>query len=120
MIKTTDCEQVELEGCEPNNLVQEWQNSSMPHQSTLAWVVGKYDYYRKNDVSWEEKVSLAGEACGYTSDAVWDIKNRPEGCPDAQDAVTEESVEDFFVEWRTRFLERVLKEAKFMNPKREA
>jgi len=97
--------------CDPDILVAEWQDASMPYEATLAWVVGEYDYFRDIDMSWDEKVSLSGKACGFVSDVVWDLKDILDFSPDAQDAVTEESVEEFFSEWRSRFLQRVLQEA---------
>jgi len=73
--------------------------------------LGELDYFRDIDLSWEEKISLSGEACGYASDIVWDLQGKLEEYPDARDAVTEDAVEDFFVEWRTGFLLRVLRAA---------
>lgn len=101
----------ELDESEADNLVREWQDEALPASADLAWVLGELDYFRDIDLSWNEKVSLSGEACGYPSDVVWDLKERLSEYPDAQDAVTEESVEDFFSEWRTRFLLRVLQAA---------
>jgi len=92
-------------------LASEWQNDALPVDASIAWVLGELDYFRDIDLSWEEKISLSGEACGYASDIVWDLQGKLEEYPDARDAVTEDAVEDFFVEWRTGFLLRVLRAA---------
>ena len=88
--------------------ITEWQNTTLPANNHLAWVLGELDYFRELDLSWDEKIALAGKACGYASDVAWDLANRLDGYPDAQEALTEETVEDFYVEWRTRFLRKVL------------
>ena len=95
----------------PEDLASEWQNDALPVNASIAWVLGELDYFRDIDLSWEEKISLSGEACGYASDIVWDLQGKLEEYPDARDAVTEDAVEDFFVEWRTGFLLRVLRAA---------
>jgi hypothetical protein len=107
----------QVDDCEPDELITDWQNRSMPTAATLVFVVGEYDYFYDIDMSWDEKLSLSGEACGYPLDVVRDLTDRLDGDPDAQDAVTEESVEQFFSEWRTRFLQRVLREATALKPK---
>jgi hypothetical protein len=104
--------------CDVDALIADWQNDSMPVCANLGFVLGEYDYFRDIDMSWDEKVSLSGMACGYPSDVVWDLKNRLEDNPDAQDGVTEDSVEEFFSEWRTRFLRRVFQEAEAIESKR--
>lgn len=88
--------------------IKEWQDDALPANNHLAGVLGELDYFREIDLSWDEKIALAGEACGYASEVVWDLANRLDGYPDAQEAVTEEAVEDFYIEWRTRFLRKVL------------
>lgn len=101
-------------------LIAEWQDASMPHSATVGSVLGEYDYFRDIDLSWDEKVSLAGEACGYAMDVVGDLHDRLDWLPDAQDAITQESVEDFYIEWRTCFLKRVLREAAALRTGEEA
>jgi len=101
-------------------LIAEWQDTSLPHSATLALVLGEYDYFRDIGLSWDEKVSLSGRACTYAADAVGDLHCRLDGLPDAQEAVSEESVEDFYVEWRTRFLKRVLREAAVLRAGEDA
>ncbi len=102
----------ELEDDAPDELVESWQEESMPSSATIAEVLGDdlRLYLSDLGVSWDEKVSLVGEACGSALDIADDLHGRLEGLPDAQDAITEETVEDFYAEWRTRFLERVLRE----------
>ncbi|MCG3145706.1 MAG: hypothetical protein HONDAALG_03357 [Gammaproteobacteria bacterium] len=93
----------------PDDLVSEWQNEALPSGANLTLILGELDYFRDTDLSWDERMALAGTACGSPSDVVWDLKDRLFGSPDAQDAVTEESVEDFFCEWRTRFFLETLR-----------
>lgn len=98
-----------------DSLIEEWLSMSLPACADLAWVLGEFDYFQDIDLSWDEKVSLSGEACGYSSDAVWDLTGRLSEYPDACDAVTEEAVEDFYQEWRSRFLRRVLQEVEALK-----
>ncbi len=100
---------------EPDRLVKEWQDDALPDNADLALVLGRLDYFRDIDLSWDERLSLSGEACGYSSDVIWDLTGQLSEYPDAQVAVTEESVEDFYSEWRTRFLRRVLQEAEALK-----
>ena len=93
---------------ETEERIKEWQNEALPANAHLALVLGELDYFRDIDLSWDEKISLAGKACDYASDVVWDLTGRLEEYPDARKAVTEEAVENFYVEWRTRFLRKVL------------
>jgi hypothetical protein len=109
----------EADESEADNLVNEWQNESLPAGSDIAWVLGELDYFRDIDLSWDEKISLAGEACSYASDVVWDLTGRLAEYPDARDAITEGLVEDFFSEWRTRFLLRVLRAAEALKAEKK-
>lgn len=97
------------------DLVSEWQNSTIPAGAELAWILGEFDYFRDIGLSWDEKISLAGKACRYVADAAWDIGNLLEHAPNAKEAITEELIESFYQEWRTRFLQRALLEAKALN-----
>jgi hypothetical protein len=105
----------DLDESEPDRLAKEWQDEALPANANLAWVLGSLDYFRDIDLSWDEKISLSGAACGYPSDVVWDLTGQLSEYPDARDAVTEESVEDFYSEWRTRFLRRVLQEVEALT-----
>lgn len=105
----------DLDESEPDRLAKEWQDEALPANANLAWILGELDYFRDIDLSWDEKLSLSGEACGYSSDVVWDLTGRLSEHPDAKAAVTEESVEDFYSEWRTRFLRRVLQQAEALR-----
>ena len=89
-------------------LVNEWIEDALPAGNDLAFVLGELDYFRDIDLSWEEKVSLSGKPCSYASSVVWDLKDKLECYPDAQEAVTEEVVESFYTFWRTHFLKTVL------------
>lgn len=100
---------------ETEERIKEWQNEALPANAHLAGVLGELDYFRDIDLSWDEKISLAGKACGYVSDVIWDLTGRLEEFPDAREAVTEEAVEDFYDEWRTRFLRKVLKVTETMS-----
>ena len=100
---------------ETGERIKEWQNEALPANAQLAWVLGELDYFRDIDLSWDEKISLAGKACGYASDVVWDLTGRLEEYPDARETVTEEAVEDFYDEWRTRFLLKVFKVTETMS-----
>jgi hypothetical protein len=104
---------------EPDRLAKEWQDEALPYGANLAWILGELDYIREIDLSWDEKLSLSGEACGYSSDVISDLKGQLSEYPDAREAVTEEAVEDFYSEWRTRFLRRVFQEVKSLNAEGE-
>lgn len=97
------------------DLVGEWQDSTIPASAELAWILGELDYFRDIGLSWDEKISLAGKACRYVADAAWDIRNLLEHAPNAKEAITEDLIEGFYQEWRTRFLQRALLEAKALN-----
>lgn len=107
----------DMDGPDPDAVATGWLSDSLPTYANLALVLGQVDYFRNIDLAWDETLSLSGEACGFTSDVVYDLKDWLEGIPDAQDAVTEKSVELFFAEWRTRFLRRVLCEAEALKSK---
>ena len=100
---------------EPDRLAKEWQDEALPVNANLAWVLDELDYFREIDLSWDEKLSLSGESCGYSSNVIWDLTGRLSEIPDARDAVTEESIEDFYSEWRTRFLRRALQEVEALK-----
>ncbi len=104
---------------EPDILASKWLDDSMPHGAALTWIIGELDYFRDIDLVWYELVSLSGDACGYTTDVVGDLKGILFHSPDARDAVTEQLVEDFYDEWRTRFLRRVLREAEVLKAKND-
>lgn len=93
---------------ETEERIKEWQNETLPANAHLAGVIGELDYFRDIDLSWDEKICLSGKACGDVDAVVWDLTGRLEEYSDAREAVTEEAVEDFYVEWRTRFLRKVL------------
>lgn len=97
------------------DLVSDWQDSTIPAGAELACILGELDYFRDIGLSWDEKISFAGTACGYAADVAWDIRNRLEHAPNAKDAITEDLIESFYEEWRTRFLHRALHEAKALN-----
>lgn len=92
-------------------LVSEWLDDSLPAGDDLGLILGELDYFRGIDMSWDEKVSFSGEACGYLADATSDLKSLVERYPDAEAAITEELVEWFYSDWRSRFFSRVLREA---------
>lgn len=101
----------EYEG-EVEGLVADWQCETCPSGASLIWILGECDYFYNIDLNWDEKMWLgSGKACGYSSDVVDDLWPQLEANPDAQEAVTEELVDDFFWMWRTHFLRRVLTEA---------
>lgn len=99
------------DGSAAEDLIDDWQDEALPGSADLAFVLGNFEYFSEMGLSWDEKMSLAGDACGYAYDAVWDLHNLLDGIPAAQEVVTEESVEDFYQEWRKQFLLRVLQEA---------
>jgi hypothetical protein len=109
---------------ETEHLIMEWQNKTLPIHCDLAWVDGIYEYFRDIDMSWDEKISFAGPACGYPSDAVYGLSCCG-GCLSwcfylTPEAITEESVEDFYLEWRSRFLRRVLNEASALTGRHDS
>jgi hypothetical protein len=96
-------------------LVGAWLDESLPYNHDLASILGELIYFREIDLSWDEKVSFSGAACGYLADATWDIKSRLHMHPDAEAAVTEDLVEEFYAEWRSRFFSRVVREAEALR-----
>jgi hypothetical protein len=109
----------DMDLADPDALAAEWLNECLPFDADIACVLGELDYFRNIDLTWDETLSFSGEACGFpTSYVVCALKDWLEGVPAAQDAVTEESVEMFFVEWRTRFLRRVVREAEVLKNER--
>jgi hypothetical protein len=96
-------------------LIAEWQNESVPSSATISRALFDFEYFYDLSMAWDEKIALAGEACGYASDAVWDLHGRYWGYAEVKEAITEESVKDFYTAWRTEFLNRVLNEARGLN-----
>jgi hypothetical protein len=83
----------------------------------VVWIGRREDdYFRNMDLTWDETILFSGGAFGRPIDiVVWELKDQLEHSLDAQDAVTEGSVEVYFAEWRTRFLRRVLQEAQALE-----
>ena len=91
------------------DLIREWTNDSLPMGSELLCVIGESDYFREYCVTEWDEFPFVGDACGCISDILWDLEVKYEY---QADEITEERIESFFEEWRTRFLCRVCEEAK--------
>lgn len=91
--------------------ITDWLNEELPCDADVAWVVRDIGYFREIDLTWEEKICFVGEACGYNAEVVDDLKVSLSEYPEAREAITPDGVEEFYAEWRTRFLMRVLHEA---------
>lgn len=99
----------------PDDLVSEWHSSAMPDDADLMWAIGDYsDYFQGQGFGWNEHICLSGDACPF-HEVVWDLHGKLAERPDALEAVTEESVELFYCDWRTRILRRVLQEAESLK-----
>ncbi len=92
--------------------IAQWLDESMPTYCLLINWLGEYDYFREWDIGWDEKISFEREACGCPHDICWDMQLRL--CPHTvdEDEVTVEVVEEFFSQWRFRFLNRVCEETR--------
>jgi hypothetical protein len=91
-------------------LLNTWLSDSLPADDLID-IVGDSYYFIDMDLSWDEKISFSGEACKYTDVVCCDLKEMLDCYPDAQDAITEDRVESFYMFWRTRFCKTVLNAA---------
>ncbi len=94
--------------------ILDWQNESLPYSSDLSLILGELDYFQNLDIPWDERFTLSGRIC-FDPSIVWDIRGVLDDYPEARDAVTDELVEDFYSDWRTAFLLRILEEVKSLN-----
>jgi len=98
-------------------LLSDWMHDALPVSADLALILGELDYFRDRGLAWDEEISLSGDACGCPLDVVDDLRAKLDGYPwESAEAITTEVVEMFYAEWRTRFLQRVLKEARNLVP----
>lgn len=104
---------------EPDILVREWLRGSLPLCTVLGDMLGEFDYFRDMDSEWGETVSLSGEACPCIRDIVSDLREKLFYSPHGASAVTAEVVEDFYQDWRSEFLRRVLREAEELKTKND-
>lgn len=92
-------------------VVGEWLSDALPSDHGLTWIVGDFVYELLDGSSWEEQFhSIESPIREDLGDIASDLRNRVDGYPDAQEAVSEELVGDFYGLWRTRFYQRVLRE----------
>ncbi len=96
-------------------LIETWLDDAMPFNDHLADVLGELDYFRDIASSWDEKIDLSGEPCGYCADVILHLRDELEYVPDAQEAITEDAVQSFYLFWRSRFLKQVLEAARNIN-----
>lgn len=92
-------------------LLNTWLSDSLPVGDDLISILGNSYYFIDMDLSWDEKISFSGEACKYTDVVCWELKEMLDCYPDAQDAITEDRVEAFYMSWRTHFCKTVLNAA---------
>jgi len=98
--------------------ILEWQNELLPCSSDLSLILGELDYFQNLDMAWDERFPLSGRTY-FDPTIVWDLKCMLDDHPDARDAVTVELVEDFYSDWRTAFLLRILEAVKSLNEDRD-
>ncbi|WP_372717255.1 hypothetical protein [Novipirellula sp.] len=93
------------------NRVHQWLSRSIPHNAKLVNWLGGYDYFQEWEVSWRETFCFAGDACHCPGDIAETMRTRIPSYVATEEEITEEVVEDFFVEWRAHFFHRVAQEA---------
>ena len=91
--------------------VHQCLSSSIPHDAKLVNWLGGYDYFQEWEVSWRETFCFAGDACHCPGDIAETMRTRIPSYVATEEEITEEVVEDFFVEWRAHLFHRVAKEA---------
>ena len=97
----------------PDALLKDWMHESIPHSDDLLYILDGANYFHEliDECEWDTIFSFSGnplELIGGIRDAILDTTSNPE----AEEAITDEMIESFYVFWRSGFLRKVAEAAK--------